>query len=86
MFWIELFLEVLRFKMVWCTVCALRRGKSESVEILGPYEDVNHMENSIRHVLRDIRDEGMRACVVPFELCSDDIPELVQRRQRRALT
>lgn len=61
--------------MIWCTVCSLKSGKIESTDVLGPYEDIEQMKRKVRRLKRDIKSEGYKPVVVPFELCSDDVPE-----------
>lgn len=64
--------------MIWCTVCSMRRGgKVESSDVIGPFGDTEEMHDGVRERVHEIRSEGLVPCVVPFELCSDDVPEVV---------
>lgn len=64
--------------MIWCTVCSMRRGgKVESSDVIGPFDDTDEMQDSIADRVGEIKREGLVACVVPFELCSDDVPEVL---------
>ena len=64
--------------MIWCTVCSLRRGgKVESADVIGPFDDADEMQDRLSERVSEIRSEGYIPCVVPFELCSDDVPEVL---------
>lgn len=64
--------------MIWCTVCSMRRsGKVESTDVIGPFDDAEEMQDRVAERVSEIRSEGLMACAVPFELCSDDVPEVL---------
>jgi len=62
--------------MIWCAIGSLSKNKKlASADIVGPYEDIEQMQQSVAERIREIRSEGLVPCVIPFELCSDDVPE-----------
>jgi len=64
--------------MVWCVVCAIKKGgRKESTDIIGPFSDAHEMREMVKDRVREIRSEGLTPCIVPFELCSDDVPEVL---------
>lgn len=64
--------------MIWCTVCGVtKRGRVESTSIIGPFSDVVELEQAVDAVSDEIVEQGLLAAYTAFELCSDDVPELV---------
>ena len=52
-------------------------------EIHGPYENVDALENAINEKAGDATSHGESVVAVPvrFELCTDDVPELISSEE-----
>lgn len=63
--------------MLWFGAVTLEKGNAISRDIYGPFDDIDSMAPSIAEVIDEARSDGYRAVILPFELCSDDVPEVI---------
>lgn len=70
-------------KMLWVgiTVVDTQRGRLhfhiDRQEMHGPYADTDELSDALAEIIADIDEEGCQAFPVVFELCGDDVPEVL---------
>ena len=65
--------------MLWfgISIMDVEDSSVSSQEMYGPYEDVDLMTTAIDDRVEEATKENQVAVAIPFELCTDDVPEIV---------
>lgn len=65
--------------MLWfgVTIMDVEDNSVSSQEIHGPFEDVESMTDAIDERVEEAMNENQVAVPLSFELCTDDVPEVV---------
>ena len=67
---------------LWVCVSVMSgRSNVVSQEVHGPFDDIDEMTDVIDACDDDADEDGHRTVPFAFELCSDDVPELVQLKE-----
>lgn len=73
--------------MLWFGITASDADSGEYLEqqMHGPFCDTDHLEDAINEVIIEVTSQWSDAIVIPlrFELCTDDVPELVSNEEMR---
>lgn len=65
--------------MLWfgITIMDVEDNSVSAQEVHGPFEDMDTMQDSIEERVEEATRENQLAVPIPFELCTDDVPEIV---------
>ena len=63
--------------MLWFGITVVDEFERQSQEMHGPYEDIDGLTDAVDAVTEEIEDSGGTVVPIVFELCTDDVPEIV---------
>lgn len=65
--------------MLWfgITIMDVEDSSVSTQEVHGPFEDMDTMQDSIEERVEEATRENQLAVPISFELCTDDVPEIV---------
>ena len=64
--------------MLWFGITVMEKRVVISQEIHGPYDDTDALSDAVDERLAEIEDDGNKGIPLLFELCTDDVPEVVE--------
>lgn len=64
--------------MLWLAVTVLDRRSIDSQEMHGPFDNIEALGEALAECTANARSDGYRAIPVVIDLCSEDVPEIVE--------
>ena len=63
--------------MLWFGITVIEDDQPVSQEMHGPFDDTDSMTEALDERLEEAESNGETAVPLSFELCTDDVPEIV---------